>query len=129
MTKEEHIKYWVDTARKDWKTVQVLFSERRYMHSLFWAHLVIEKLAKAHWVRTHEDNYPPRIHNIKSLLEQSEIDLGEETMKFLEDFNNFQLSGRYPDYIQKIYKRCTKVNTGKKLEKIKEVRQCLLKML
>ena len=129
MTKEDHIKYWVDTARKDWKTVQVLFAEKCYMHCLFWAHLVLEKLAKAHWVRNHEDNYPPRIHNIVSLLKQSDINLGEETMKFLEDFNDFQLSGRYPDYIQNVSKRCTKVFTSKQLEKIKEIRKCLLEML
>ena len=129
MTKEEHIKYWLDTAEYDWTGAEHAFGTKNYVHSLFWAHLVLEKLSKAHWVRTHEDNIPPRVHNIVYLLEQSNMDLGEPMMKFLEDFNDFQLAGRYPDYTQTIYQRCTKEFTREQLEKIKEVRTCLLRML
>ena len=49
MTKREHIDYWVRTATEDWITVEALFTTRRYMHCLFWSHLTLEKLAKAHW--------------------------------------------------------------------------------
>jgi HEPN domain-containing protein len=129
MTKEQHIDYWINTAQYDWTGVEHAFNSKSYVHSLFWAHLTLEKLAKAHWVRTHEENIPPKVHNIVWLLEQSDMDLGEEMMKFLEDFNEFQLSGRYPDYTNNIYKVCTKEFTYAQLEKVKEVRQCLLKML
>ena len=129
MTKEQHIKYWVDTAQYDWTGVEHAFNSKDYLHSLFWAHLTLEKLAKAHWVRTHEENIPPKIHNIVRLLEQSNIDFGEDTMKFLEMFIRFQLSARYPDYINNMYKVCTKDYTESKLEKVKEVRKCLLEML
>ena len=129
MTKDEHIKYWVETAEYDWTGAEHAFGTKNYVHSLFWAHLVLEKLAKAHWVRTHEDDIPPRVHNLMYLLEQSNMDLGETMMKFLEDFNDFQLSGRYPDYTQNIYRRCTIEFTREQLEKVKEVRTCLLKML
>ena len=129
ITKEDHIKYWVDTAEYDWTGTKHAFDSKDYMHCLFWAHLTIEKLAKAHWVKTHEENIPPRVHNVVWLLEQSNINLGDETMNFVEQFNEFQLSGRYPDYTQKIYKKCTKEYSQIKLEKIKEVRECLLKML
>ena len=129
MTKEEHINYWVDTAQYDWTGAEGTFEIKNYVHSLFWAHLTLEKLAKAHWVRTHQENIPPRVHNIVWLLEQSDIDLGAEMMKFLENFNAFQLSGRYPDYVDSIYKRCTKEYTREKLDKVKEVRTCLLGML
>jgi HEPN domain-containing protein len=129
MTKEEHIKHWVKGAQYDWTGAEDAFNTEHYVHCLFWAHLTMEKLSKAHWVKNHQDNIPPRIHNVVWLLGQSNIDLGEETMKFLEDFIDFQLSGRYPDYTQKIYKICTKEYTYKQLKKIEEVRQCLLKML
>jgi len=129
MTKEQYVDYWVDTAANDWVTVEVMFSAERYLHCLFWAHLVLEKLAKAHWVKTHEDNIPPKVHNVVWLLEESNIDLGEDTIDFLEGFNRFQLSGRYPDYTNNLYKRCTKEYTSEQLEKVKEIRTCLLKML
>ena len=130
MTKEQHIKYWVDTAQYDWLGTEEAFNiTKRYMHCLFWAHLTLEKLAKALWVKTHQENIPPKVHNVHWLLEQSNIDLGEEMMNFLMKFNDFQLEGRYPDYSNNIYNLCTKDFTSEKLEKVKEVRQCLLKML
>ena len=129
MTKEQYIQYWIGTAEKDWIAAESLFKSKNYLHCLFWAHLVLEKLAKAHWVKSHEDNIPPRVHNVVWLLEESNVDLGEDMMNFLKDFNDFQLSGRYPDYMSNIYKICTKNYTSYKLEKIKEIRQCLIEML
>ena len=129
MTKEQHIAYWVDIAGDDWKRKELLFNADDYVFCLYLAHQTLEKLAKANWVRTHQDNIPPRVHNIVYLLEQSDIDLGEEPMIFLREFNDFQLSGRYPDYLRDIDKKCTKAYTSGKLEKVKEVRTCLLAML
>jgi HEPN domain-containing protein len=63
MTKEQYIDYWVDTAQYDWAGVEEAFNAKRYVHCLFWAHLTLEKLAKAHWVRTNQENMPPKIHN------------------------------------------------------------------
>ena len=129
MTKEEHINYWVVTAHNDWITVEAMFSTERFMHGLSWAHLVLEKLAKANWVRTHQENIPPKVHNIIWLLDESNVDLGEEMTSFIYEFNRFQLSSRYPDYANDIYNMCTKEFSEAQLEKVKEVRTCLLKML
>ena len=129
MTKEQYIDYWISTAAEDWLTVEALLDNKRYLHGLFWAHLVLEKLAKAHWVKTHEDNVPPKVHNIAWLLEESNVDLGTEKMEYLTNFNKFQLSARYPDYVNRIYHICTKEFTMREIEKVKEVRTCLLEML
>jgi HEPN domain-containing protein len=129
MTKQQHIDYWINSAVEDWVTVEVLFSSKRYFHCLFWAHLTLEKLAKALWVKTHENDIPPKIHNIVWLLAESNVDLGESMMAFLVKFNRFQLSTRYPDYRHEIYKICTEELTIQELEKVKKTRICLLKML
>ena len=127
--KRTHIAYWVNIASDDWKRKELLFNANDYVYCLYLAHQTLEKLAKANWVKYHEENIPPKVHNIVWLLEESGIDLGENIMKFLEKFNKFQLSGRYPDYTNKIYKMCTKEYTCDQLEKIEEVRTCLQKML
>jgi HEPN domain-containing protein len=116
MTKEEHIAHWVNSARYDWEGTESAFDAEKYVHCLFWAHLVLEKLAKAHWVRTHPENIPPKVHNIVWLLEESNMYLGDEMTNFLKKFNDFQLAGRYPDYIENIDKTCTKEFTGAQLE-------------
>ncbi len=48
MTKQEHINYWVTAAENDWGTVQNIFKATEYIYALFFAHLVLEKLLKAH---------------------------------------------------------------------------------
>jgi len=129
MTKQQHIDYWTNTAEDDWESVGVLFDGKKYLQALFWAHLTLEKIAKAHWVKNNEGNIPPKTHNLIMLLKQANVDLGEEKMFFLVNYNNFQLSTRYPDYLNKMYKVCTKPFTENQLEQVKEIRQCLLKML
>ena len=129
MTKEQHINHWLDGAQYDWAGAEEAFNAKRYVHCLFWAHLVLEKIAKAHWIKTHTENIPPKVHNVHWLLEQSNIDLGGDMMNFLMKFNDFQLEGRYSDYVSNIYKICTTEFASRQFEKVKEVRQCLLKML
>jgi HEPN domain-containing protein len=106
-----------------------MFETKRYMHCLFWAHLVLEKLAKALWVRNNEENIPPKIHNLITLLNQANVDLGHDKMRFLHDYNAFQLSARYPDYVSNIYKVCTKPFAEEQMKQVKEIRKCLLEVL
>jgi HEPN domain-containing protein len=116
MTKEQYIAYWIDTADNDWLTVEAMFSAKRYLHCLFWAHLVLEKPAKALWVKNHVENVPPKVHNIVWLLEESQVEIEHEDTLFLEVFNRFQLSTRYPDYLRKIDKLCTEKLTVENLK-------------
>lgn len=44
LTKEDHIKYWVSTANKDWRAIQNIYKSKDYLPVLFFAHLHIEKL-------------------------------------------------------------------------------------
>jgi len=129
MTKEQYIDYWVDTAHNDWITVEAMFEAGRYLHCQFWAHLALEKLAKAHWVKTHEENIPPKVHNIVWLLEESNVEMTTEDKTFLEVFSRFQLSTRYPDYLRKIERMCTKELTIEQLDKVKIIKTCLIEML
>jgi len=129
MTKEQYIDYWIDTSHNDWVTVEAMFAAERYLHCLFWAHLVLEKLAKALWVKTHEENIPPKVHNIVWLLEEAQVEIAPEDKIFLEVFNRFQLSTRYPDYLHRIDRICTRDLTIEYLDKVKEIRLCLLKKL
>ncbi|MDR0976437.1 MAG: HEPN domain-containing protein [Prevotellaceae bacterium] len=129
MTKQQYIDYWINNSAEDWLTVEAMFSTGRYLHSLFWAHLSLEKLAKGHWIKVHNEDIPPKVHNIIWLLEESKIDLGTEMMAFLVEFNRFQLSARYPDYLGRINKICTKEFTFEQLNKVKDIKQCLLEKL
>ncbi|MBI5324229.1 MAG: HEPN domain-containing protein [Ignavibacteriae bacterium] len=129
MTKQEHIQYWINSSEEDWKTVLSLFQSGRYVHCLFFAHLTLEKLCKAIWVKSNEDNFPPKTHNLIKLLNETNQNFIEEDLAFLSEFNDFQLEGRYPDYLFEINKRCNNENTTSILNKVKSIRLCLQEKL
>lgn len=64
MTKVEYINYWKLTAEKDWDAVGHLFEKGDYLHALFFAHLVVEKILKAHFVKDNTADIPPKTHNL-----------------------------------------------------------------
>ncbi len=129
MTKHDHILYWRETAEEDWLTTQDLFNSGRYMQCLFWAHLVVEKLSKAHWVQDNVDDYPPRIHNIVRLWQNTTLQPTAVQEKVALDLNQFQLEGRYPDYSRTLQKQATKEYTQTFLRDITDLRTWLLSTL
>jgi HEPN domain-containing protein len=129
MNKDEHIKYWVDIAEKDWEVSEDLFNSKKFVYSLFFAHLTLEKLCKAHWVKNNAENHPPRIHNLVKLISNIDLGLSEDDFAFMERMNDFQIEGRYPDYLMKIYKVCTSDYTKNILEQVKIIKECLQKKL
>jgi len=129
MNKLEHVQYWLISAERDWDVAQDLFRSGKYIYTLFFSHLTLEKLFKGHWVKDNDGNYPPRTHSLVRIAEGIRQPLDEETLAFLERMNDFQLEGRYPDYQFKIYQICTSEFTEQVLDKVNSIRICLLESL
>lgn len=70
----------------------------RTRHGLFFAHLALEKMLKAHVCRATQD-LAPHIHPLLRLAEQAKLDLSEEQLIFLARFDRYQLEGRYPNML------------------------------
>ena len=109
--KEEYIEFWIAQANDDWNAVQTLFTGKNYLQSLFFSHLVIEKLCKSLWIKHHIENVPPRTHNLITLLSATPVKLADEQSEFLLTLNRFQLEGRYPDYMTKMHNICNEMFT------------------
>ena len=129
LDKKGHIDYWVKTAEDDWETLQILFTQKRYLHSLFWCHLMLKKNCKANWVRCNDENVPPKIHNLTKLIQQTDLIFNEEDIIFIKNFNDFQIEGRYPNYLFEMNEICTKERTSDLLEKAKLIKICLQEKL
>jgi HEPN domain-containing protein len=50
MNKEEHIKYWKESARHDLDSAESIYNSGRYDWCLFAGHLALEKILKALFV-------------------------------------------------------------------------------
>jgi HEPN domain-containing protein len=129
MTKTDHVAYWMATADDNWRELHNMMQAGDYLPALFWAHLCIEKLSKALWVKENEANIPPRIHNIISLLRDTSYRLTPEQTTLATQLNNFQLDGRYPDHHRRMQRMATASFTTSLLAEIAALRQCLLAML
>jgi len=47
---KEQVSFWLKSAAYDWRVTKQLFEKKSYAHSLFFAHLVLEKQLKALFV-------------------------------------------------------------------------------
>jgi len=126
MDKNEHIRYWRNSSALDWKRTTLLFGNRDYVFALFVAHLSLEKLIKAHWVKDNKPNYPPKIHNLNKLLSQTHLKLTSDEQIFCADMNKFQIEGRYPDYVSNIYKIANRKYAAEYLSQCRKLRKKLL---
>ena len=129
MTKSDYIQFWKMSAEKDWAVAENLFAKGNYPQSLFFGHLVLEKVLKAHWVKDGTDDIPPRIHNLVRLASQTKLNLGPDDLLFLDKMNDYQMEGRYPDYQFTIYKVCTPVFTEEILKEVKRIYAWLLSQM
>jgi len=104
MTKDEHIKYWLESARHDLESAEAIFNSGRYDWCLYVGHLALEKLIKAVYVKNNDNNLPPKNHNLVRLAELSGILLNDEQKYYLDRVNDFNIQTRYPDYKLEFYK-------------------------
>jgi HEPN domain-containing protein len=127
--KEKYINYWASTAKDDFDAVDVLFAGRKYQQALFFTHLSLEKIIKAHWVLDNTEDVPPKTHNLINLYEQTNLELDEEQTDFLQMMSTYQLEGRYPDYLSFIHQTLTKEQSESIISEAKILFQCLQEKL
>ncbi len=96
---QKQIDYWQTSSNEDIAAAESLLEKGHLRHCLFFAHLAIEKMLKAHVTQQIKD-VPPRIHNLVRLAEKAGLSLDAEQITFLRSFDIFQLEGRYPDSAQ-----------------------------
>lgn len=120
--------YWQKSAEHDFETVFFLYKNKRYSDSLFFGHIVLEKILKALVVKKIKIE-PPKMHDLVKLEELAELNSDNETRILLKEINVFNIRSRYPDYKFRFYKSCTKEFTKKYLDKIRELYKNLCQKL
>ncbi len=117
---KETIKYWVKASQHDYKTMIGLFQIRRYSDSLFYGHIVLEKILKALVIQERRKQ-APYTHNLIFLAGLTKLDLSQDTINLLIEVNRFNIRARYPDIKFEFYKACDKKYTEKYLKEIKNL--------
>ncbi len=111
------VQYWTKTAEHDYETMLALFRIKRYSDSLFFGHIILEKILKAHVVK-HTKKQAPYIHDLVRLASIAKLELENDVLLFLNQVNDFNIRARYPEYKFQFYKTCTKKFADKHLKQI-----------
>jgi len=119
----------MNAADQNWREVGSMFTAGTYVPCLFWAHLTIEKLAKALWVQDNIGDTPPFTHNVARLLADTQLVLTPAQATFVQQLNTFQLEGRYESYTANLRQQATQAFTHAVLQDVTDLRQCLLNQL
>lgn len=113
--------YWKKTADLDYKTMLYLFKGKRYANSLFFGHIILEKILKG-LVVWETEKQAPYIHNLVELAELAKCYLSEEEMKILDRANKFNIRCRYPDYKLNFYRQCNSLKySAENFDEIKKL--------
>jgi HEPN domain-containing protein len=93
---EKQINYWLTGAAEERALATDLFASGHTRHGLFFLHLSLEKIIKAHVCKKSGD-LAPKDHNLVRLIEKAMLPLSEEDRSFLSGMTRFNIEGRYPD--------------------------------
>lgn len=116
-------------AENDLGAAEALKAAGYYGHAMFWAHLVLEKLSKAVWIKNNKNSEYPHIHNLIKLLKEAKVDLSKDQIILFSDMNQFQSKGRYAEELSIRERTVTKELADLYFEKIKIQIQWLKNLL
>jgi HEPN domain-containing protein len=87
---------WRDSALSELKPAHDLMATGNPRQALFWAHLALEKILKAHVVQqTHQ--HAPFTHALPRLAMLAGLDFSELQYSMLDELNAYQVETRYGD--------------------------------
>jgi HEPN domain-containing protein len=129
MDRQEKYEYWLDSAEYDLKTAEVMFASGRWIYVVFMCQQAIEKLTKGLYV-LYVDDEVPRVHSLSKIIgkfaDKLTEEIGEEKYALFDRLTAFYISGRYPEYKEKISAGVNKDEANELLDKSKEAFAWLL---
>jgi len=125
--KELSIKQWLNNAKEDLKSAEVMLKARRYTWCAFICQQALEKYLKAGYVKK-ENKIPPYIHKLERLCQILNLDPPDNILNSIIEIDKYYIVTRYP-----AYKKAVNITSIKKAEKLfkdtKEVCKWLIKEL
>jgi HEPN domain-containing protein len=98
---QKQIAYWRIGAAEEWTLAAELFANGRTRHGLYYLHLTLEKIIKAH-VCKKTGEVAPKLHNLVRLAEMTGLPVSGDDRKFLAKMLRFNIEGRYPDSYEEL---------------------------
>ena len=94
MTKEENLKFWLNSCFDDLDTAKAMLAARRYNYAMFMCQQALEELLKAVIVIQTND-HPPYLHDLIILSKKISLKIPKHIYKNLRDINPHYIVARY----------------------------------
>ena len=79
------MEYWINSSEEDYNVMKYLYKGKKNSYSLFFGHLVVEKLLKGLYAKNNKENpYTMKSHNLLALAEKCNLDLTDEQVEKLQ---------------------------------------------
>lgn len=115
---KEETKLWVDQAKDDYESAEVMLKNNRYGYTCFCAQQALEKIFKAGIVEF-ANKRPIKTHDLVRLSEDSSLKISKAKAKKLAEISKHYFRVRYPDMHKGLYTNSKVANkTFKDSEKI-----------
>jgi HEPN domain-containing protein len=126
MEKIERVKFWTESAERDFKMMEKLYKSKDYMYALFFGQLGAEKMFKAIYIKV-TDMAPPYVHDLAYLAGKCNLDLDKIRVTDLKEIGGFNINARYDDYKKAFYFKANAEYTKKYVLIIRETEKWLKK--
>lgn len=128
MNKKKKIEFWLDIADYDIQTAKAMQKSRRYLYVVFMCQQALEKIIKALYIDTFNEE-PPRSHNLSFIFKKLSVEITEERLNLLNKLSAFYITNRYPEYKQMLSTLLDKNQTREYFTKTEEVYKWLKSLL
>ncbi len=93
---DDRVKNWLKSAEYDLETAVFMFKSKRFIYTIFFCHLVLEKILKAK-IQQVSGKTPPKTHDLLYLLRLSGLSPAKEISEFLSRISDLSVPTRYPE--------------------------------
>lgn len=129
MDLKEIEKYWIESSQDAFDIAKTLFENNKFVYSMFFLHLSIEKMLKALFVNQNQSESPFG-HNLQNIASKiKNINFDKNTMELFTQITTFNIAGRYDDYKKSFYYICNLEFATNYLTKGKELLEWLKSQL
>ncbi|MBC7093834.1 HEPN domain-containing protein [Candidatus Bipolaricaulota bacterium] len=98
---DARVENWLNSARYDLAAARDMLAAGRFVYTVFFAHLAVEKALKAR-VQEQTGRTPPRIHDLIVLLKRARLDPPSELRDFLGKLAGSSTATRYPADLEEV---------------------------
>lgn len=121
---DRDVQLWFEQASYDLDTARAMLQSGRYLYVLFTCQQAIEKLLKAHVIKTTKQ-FPPRTHDVAKLVDIAGVDVTDEQEVFLKRLSSYYIKTRYPEDMSQLAGKINVTISQSCLKQTEELFICL----